>query len=305
MQEKNIQWHPAFIAAMRLELSEDEGQLDFRSEYNLNTKPLEIDLLVIRKQKDVELQNEIGKFFRGHNLMEYKSPGDGMGIDVFYKVLGYACLYKSYGEKENLIEADDITVSLVREAEPIALLSYFREQGIEYEKQRDGIYRIEKGVPFPTQIIVIKKLKQKDHVWLKSLSKTLNVKQLSELVHNSMKLTKKNEKELADSILQVSMQANQDIAKVLKGSGDMCEALMELMKPEIQEIEKQGEARGEARGRSEGISIGEARGIIRMMLKRKYPYEDILEELMEQMNITQEKAEEYLNNYLEENRISL
>ncbi len=30
--------------------------------------------------------------------MEYKSPSDSLDIDTFYKVTGYACLYKSYGK---------------------------------------------------------------------------------------------------------------------------------------------------------------------------------------------------------------
>ena len=41
------------------------------TEYNLNTKPLEIDLLVIKKESHVQIENEIGCLFRGHNIMEY------------------------------------------------------------------------------------------------------------------------------------------------------------------------------------------------------------------------------------------
>ncbi len=62
--ELNTQWHPAFYSAMRLELKEDAEYLDFHKEYNLNTKPLEMDLLVIKKLKDIEIKNEIGKIFR-------------------------------------------------------------------------------------------------------------------------------------------------------------------------------------------------------------------------------------------------
>ena len=52
-------------------------------EYNLNTKPLEIDLLVIKKEASVRIENEIGILFRGHNIMEYKSPDDALDIDAF------------------------------------------------------------------------------------------------------------------------------------------------------------------------------------------------------------------------------
>ena len=50
MEKTLIQWQPAFVAAMELELSENRKELYFEAEYNLNTKPLEVDLLVIKKE---------------------------------------------------------------------------------------------------------------------------------------------------------------------------------------------------------------------------------------------------------------
>ncbi len=50
MEDTKIQWHPGVVAAMRLELREDREGLVFQEEYNLNTKPLEVDLLVIKKE---------------------------------------------------------------------------------------------------------------------------------------------------------------------------------------------------------------------------------------------------------------
>ena len=46
MGDTKIQWHPGFVAAMNLELREYRDSLVFEKEYNLNTKPLEIDFLV-------------------------------------------------------------------------------------------------------------------------------------------------------------------------------------------------------------------------------------------------------------------
>lgn len=42
MNDKKIQWHPGFVAAMSLEFSAEKDALVFEKEYNLNTKPLEI-----------------------------------------------------------------------------------------------------------------------------------------------------------------------------------------------------------------------------------------------------------------------
>lgn len=50
MEDTKKQWHPAFTAALMLELKKSWGNLVFEKEHNLNTKPLEIDLLVIKKK---------------------------------------------------------------------------------------------------------------------------------------------------------------------------------------------------------------------------------------------------------------
>ncbi len=47
MEDTPIQWHPGFVAAMNLELAQYRNILRFEKEYNLNVKPLEIDLLII------------------------------------------------------------------------------------------------------------------------------------------------------------------------------------------------------------------------------------------------------------------
>lgn len=60
MNDTKIQWHPGFVAAMNLELSENRKDVIYEKEYNLNTKPLEIDLLVIKKETNIKLTNEIG-----------------------------------------------------------------------------------------------------------------------------------------------------------------------------------------------------------------------------------------------------
>ena len=118
MADKKIQWHPGFAAAVNLELSANRGDLIYEREYNLNTKPLAVDLLVIKKDKGVDLENEIGKLFRGHNILEYKSPDDSLSIDTFYKSAAYACLYKAYGEAVDSRQASEITVTMVRGRKP-------------------------------------------------------------------------------------------------------------------------------------------------------------------------------------------
>ena len=47
--ETKKQWHPVFCAAVELEFREDKDILTYEREYNLSKKPLQIDLLIIKK----------------------------------------------------------------------------------------------------------------------------------------------------------------------------------------------------------------------------------------------------------------
>ena len=236
MKEIKVQWHPGFVAAIDLELGANRGDLIYEKEYNLNTKPLEIDLLVIKKERHVQISNEIGRIFRGHNIMEYKSPDDHLDVDTFYKAGAYASLYKSYGKTVDERKAEDITVSLVREVRPEGLFKYFKGHGIRIENPYHGIYYVLDEVLFPTQIIVTDELEGGNHTWLKSLSGKLKKEEMKNLLEQIDTLTETFERGLADAVLEVSVRANQEVAEELKGDEHMCQALLEIMEPEINKI---------------------------------------------------------------------
>ena len=48
-------------------------------------------------------------FFREHNIIEYKSPDDYLGINDFYKAYGYVCFYQSDTEEEGQINPEELT----------------------------------------------------------------------------------------------------------------------------------------------------------------------------------------------------
>ena len=200
------------------------------------TRPLEIDLLVIKKDPGVQMVNEMGKLFRGHNIVEYKSPEDHMNIDTFYKAGAYGCLYKAYGESVNERPADDITISIIRDTKPEGLFRYFKEHNIRVTNPYAGIYYVLDAVLFRTQIIVGRELNQKEHTWIKALSDRVQKQEMRELLERVHGLTQKFDKELADSVLEVSIGANWKIVEELRGDDSMCRALLEIMEPEINKI---------------------------------------------------------------------
>lgn len=293
MKDTKIQWHPGFIAAMNLELTQDRKNLLFEKEYNLNTKPLEIDLLVIKKESLTDVSNEIGKIFRGHNIMEYKSPEDHLDIDVFYKTTAYASLYKSYGKTLDEIKEDDITVSLIRENKPKKLFQYFREHGYKLSNPYHGIYYVESHVLFPTQIIVTKELDMEKHIWLRALSEEIEKQEMKVILENVLHLMRKEDREFADSVLEVSIRANMQVVEELRGDGNMCEALMEIMEPQIQmmkqEVRKEGREEGRKEGRKEGIL-----GTVKVLRNFGQSRAEIKSVIMETYGLSEKEAEGYL-----------
>lgn len=288
MKDMKIQWHPGFVAAMNLELARNRDDLVFEKEYNLNTKPLEIDLLVIKKEASVRIENEIGTFFRGHNIMEYKSPKDHLDIDAFYKAMGYACLYKSYGAVLDERKADDITLTLVREVKPEGLFQYLATHGYPMSSPYKGIYHIGGKALFPTQIVVTGELDKSEHIWLKALSERLEKQDVEELIGKIRCLSGRQEREFADSVFQVSIGANQQVMEELKGDVDMNQALLELMEPELRIRDEEKIKEGLHQGLRQGIQ-----GTVDAFLKFGLGKAEIKKVIMEQYGISADEAEEY------------
>lgn len=235
--ENKTQWHPAFCSAIELELRENKSCLEYDREHNLSSEPLRIDLLVIKKKPDETIKNEIGAFFLGNNIMEYKSPDDGLNIDTFYKVLSYACLYKSDTGGIDEILDNDITISLIREGKPAKLLRQL-SQRYEVVKKGNGIYYIDKML-FPMQIIVTKELNWENHVWLKSLTRSLERKQAEELLDSYEKLEDEKDCANAGAIVKLVSDLNDEVfMQIISGGERMTKEMKLMLIPEFGELWK-------------------------------------------------------------------
>lgn len=232
---EKLQWHPAFCAATELELRQDLDVLELIPEYNLSKKPLQIDLVIIKKMDwKRTLQNEIGHIMRGHNILEYKGPGDELTIDSFFKVIGYASLYKAQGIAVNKIPASEVTVSFFRNAYPKALFLELKKEGYILKKMYPGIYYVRGKVPFPVQVVVTSQLERKAHCSLRVLTTQVEMQDVELFLEQIHYLESKNERSNIDSVLQVSVNANKQVYSLLRRQNEMCEALRELMKDEIE-----------------------------------------------------------------------
>ena len=100
-----------------------------------------MDLLIIKKPANVQIENEIGHIFKKYNVVEYKSPDDSLSIDDFYKTTGYACLYKGLGESINEVPAEELTVSIFRESFPRELFKALETSGSTIEEKSQNPFR--------------------------------------------------------------------------------------------------------------------------------------------------------------------
>lgn len=240
-EEKNTQWHPAFTGAIHMEFLENKQDLEFHSEVILNTMPLRVDMVLVKKKQEVTLKNEIGRLFKKYNLLEYKSPKDSLNYNSFLKGIAYAYLYKCYEKHVDAIPLSEITLTFIRENSPTKLFKKLKELHLLVEEVAQGIYYISGYSEISIQIIVTKELNNEQHVWINSLTSHINEQQIKRLLTLTNNLTELDDKNHASSVWEVISLENKEIIKQLRGNNEMFGALAEIMKPEIDEAYDNGQ----------------------------------------------------------------
>jgi hypothetical protein len=273
-----IQWHPAFCAAAGLELQENLEDLEFTPEYNLSKEPVRFDLL-IQKDGSGAIKNEIGHIMRKYNIIEYKSPKDGMSIDDFAKSLGYALLFKGYGETVNMFPMEELTVSMFRAAYPRELFDELQREGHELEEKYSGIYYVKNNLPFPVQIVVTKELSPEMHSSLRILTDHAEPEDIRRFLELAGKLQRQGDRDNIDAVLQASVAANFELYEDIRRDSVMCQALQELMKDEIEEKVNNAETETQVKN------------IRNIMSELKYT----AEQAMDLLKIPQQKRSAYLS----------
>ena len=245
-----IAWHPAFVQAIQLELEDYLDVLTFETEHQLTTEPLKIDVLIIKKKKNVVIEKNIGRIFRQYNIVEYKSPNDRATIEAYHKTHSYARLYAAL----NRVNMNDVSVTVVATRRPAKLLTFLNKQYTVHNVQ-SGIYLVH-GDTCPTQIVVSEELSDEGNLWLNCLRNDLAVANLDRIdLSNEQKLP-------VDAYFQVIGEANAEILEELymqRKKGIILTEKLDAYFGEkygprfIAEGKAEGEARGEARGKTEAV----------------------------------------------------
>jgi hypothetical protein len=235
---QSVDWHPAFIEALQMELMEYQNALEFHPEYPLTDEPLRIDCVVIKKVKNVIIKKNIASIFREWNIVEYKSPSDYVSIADFYKVYGYACLYTSFKR----IPITDLTVSFIESRYPQKLLDHLKNtRNYTIAETGEGIYTV-RGDILPIQVIDSRKLSKTENLWLKNLSDKLDYSAFRQI---NAEINRQDKAARIAAYLNVIVRANPAIVQEAIEMGDT--VTIEKV------LENVGwTAKWEARGRAEG-----------------------------------------------------
>ncbi|WP_455650211.1 hypothetical protein [Enterocloster citroniae] len=239
MDKKRLQWHPAFFAVLQIELEEEKQFIQFYAEYNLTCKPMQIDILVIKKDSERRIEKNIGRMFRRYNVVEYKGMKDYVSVNDFYKVIGYACILLSNTKQVREILPSQITVTLAGSHYPQSLSNFLkRTYRVDMRLAYPGIYYIN-GLLFPVQILVIRELSKEDNIWLSRLRSGLELDEDIEVLAKEYKGNEGNP--LYETAMDLIMRANWEKYQEVR---KMCDALRELFADELEERESIGIEKG-------------------------------------------------------------
>ena len=282
-KEKDLQWHPAFFASIQIELAKEAHKLIFENEHTLSTKPMLIDVVIIKKNSDDKIQKNIGRIFRKYNIIEYKSPTDYLSVDDFYKVYGYTCFYKSAAKNENQIPVDELTITFVCKNYPYKFMEHLQKSRKNtMRKVEKGIYYIY-GDIFPIQVIVTSRLSKDVNLWLKGLTNDLKKKDI--ITKLSEEYLEHKRDELYKSAMAVIIKANRGEFREVS---TMCEAILEVFKEEHE--------RGLALAREE-VRQNDIKSTIEVCRDVGVPQEKVLEQLVNHYHMVRDEAETYMEKY--------
>ena len=191
----------------------------------------------------MQIRKNIAAIFREVNLLEYKSPGDYISIDDFYKVYGYACLYASFQE----VPVTNLTISFVESRYPKKLIGHLKSiRKYTVEEKSPGIYTVI-GDILPIQIIDSRRLSADENLWLRELHNGLAPQEIRRVITEAHR---KGKAARIEAYLDAIIRAN---INSIEGAFEMSGTTMSLGEVldragVLEKLLPYAEARGEATG---------------------------------------------------------
>ena len=108
-----IDCRAGFVAALRAIYDDRYPSIETLKEVVLGEKPPRLDAIVLKKPANLHLRDEIGCFFRGYNVVEYKGYGDEQIIREILRVGPHDQVeFLSDGERVQIVAVPKDSLSL-------------------------------------------------------------------------------------------------------------------------------------------------------------------------------------------------
>ena len=164
------------MEALKLEFHKYMDVLSFVFEHQLSKKALIMDTLIIKKDPHAVIKKNIGRIFKTHNIVEFKSEKDSLSIGDYQKVLAYALLYSTFEG----VPLEDITMTFSLTVRPRELFKYLKNvRQLSLHGAGDGITYII-GEILPVQILESKKLDE--NLFIKGLRRGIKAQEATEIL---------------------------------------------------------------------------------------------------------------------------
>ena len=108
-------------------------------------------------------------------------------------------------------------------------------------------------MPFSTRVVVTQELEPGEHRSLRILSNHAKKDDVEEFLGKAERMNTPRDRQNVEAVLQVSVRANDELYREIRRDANMCDALRELMKDDLEDARKMGESEGEVRGEAKII----------------------------------------------------
>ena len=102
-------------------------------------------------------------------------------------------------------------------------------------------------MPFSTRVVVTQELEPGEHRSLRILSNHAKKDDVEEFLRKAERMNTPRDRQNVEAVLQVSVRANDELYREIRRDANMCDALRELMKDDLEDARKLGESEGEAK----------------------------------------------------------
>jgi hypothetical protein len=285
-QQGKYDYHSAYFIALQADLRDYFDELTFEQERYLNTEPLRIDALIVKKKNNTVIKVSFADYFRWHNIVEFKSIEESLSISSFYKAVGYALIYQHVAS----VPHKDITLTVICARYPRTVINALPvEEHYRVEKIYPGVFEVY-GLPVPVRIVSARQLPPESNSWIANLRRNVPKDQIDMMYEADYQVQQRiDTSAFWYTFNRLTSKSIEEGENAMAGAREVFKELAieegwfdnELAERQMKGI-MQGKAEGEKTGFQKALSIIKG-------LQRNIP----LEQLAFEANMTVEEVEEF------------